>query len=97
MLIRQNQVAPRGDVFIQSIHNYNDLKRGAYHCDLVVAKRPGELDVIGGNVADAVSMAHIKLDAYSGPKLPPIPAECCHPFHFKAATYSGECCHPLKG
>ncbi|MEI6183730.1 MAG: hypothetical protein WCP25_10555, partial [Polynucleobacter sp.] len=35
--------------------------------------------------------------AYSGPKLPPIPAECCHPFHFKAATYSGECCHPLKG
>ena len=33
--------------------------------------------------------------AYSGPKLPPIPAECCHPFHFKAATESGEDCHPL--
>ena len=33
--------------------------------------------------------------AYSGPKLPPIPDECCHPFHFKAATDSGECCHPL--
>jgi len=61
--------APRGDVFIQSIHNYNDLKRGAYHCDLVVAKRPGELDVIGGNVADAVSMAHIKLDV-TGKVLP---------------------------
>ena len=54
--------APRGEAFIQSIHNYNDLKRGPYHCDLVVAKRPGELDVIGGNVMDAVSMAHIKLD-----------------------------------
>ena len=33
--------------------------------------------------------------AYSGSKLPPIPAECCHPFHFKAATESGEDCHPL--
>jgi hypothetical protein len=29
------------------------------------------------------------LDAYSGSKLPPIPDECCHPFHFKAATNSG--------
>ncbi|MGZ8186395.1 MAG: DUF2272 domain-containing protein [Methylobacter sp.] len=54
--------APRGDAFIQSIHNYNDLRRGAYHCDFVVAQRPGELDVIGGNVQDAVSLAHIKLD-----------------------------------
>jgi hypothetical protein len=54
--------APRGEAFIQSIHNYNDLRRGAYHCDLVVAQRPGELDVIGGNVLDAVSMTHIKLD-----------------------------------
>jgi hypothetical protein len=54
--------APRGEAFIQSIHNYNDLKRGAYHCDLVVAQRPGELDVIGGNVLDAVSLTHIKLD-----------------------------------
>lgn len=54
--------APRGEAFIQSIHNYTDLRRGAYHCDLVVAQRPGELDVIGGNVQDAVSLAHIKLD-----------------------------------
>ena len=54
--------APRGEAFIQSIQNYNDLRRGAYHCDLVVAQRPGELDVIGGNVMDAVSLAHIKLD-----------------------------------
>lgn len=61
--------APRGDVFIQAIHNYNELKRGPYHCDLVVAKRLDELDVIGGNVADAVSMAHIKLDG-TGKVLP---------------------------
>ncbi|WP_262964032.1 DUF2272 domain-containing protein [Methylobacter psychrophilus] len=54
--------APRGEEFIQSIHSYKDLKRGAYHCDLVVEKRLGELDVIGGNVLDAVSLAHIKLD-----------------------------------
>jgi hypothetical protein len=54
--------APRGEAFIQSIHNYNDLRRGPYHCDLVIAKRLGELDVIGGNVMDAVSLAHIKLD-----------------------------------
>ena len=27
--------------------------------------------------------------AYSGSKLPPIPDEYCHPFHFKAATDSG--------
>ena len=61
--------APRGDAFIQSIHTYKDLKRGAYHCDLVVAQRSGELDVIGGNVQDAVSLAHIKLDG-AGKVLP---------------------------
>ena len=55
--------APRGEAFIQSIHNYAELRRGAYHCDLVVAQRPEELDVIGGNVLDAVSLTHIKLDA----------------------------------
>jgi hypothetical protein len=54
--------APRGEVFIQSIHNYNDLRHGAYHCDLVIAKRAGELNVIGGNVQDAVTLDPIKLD-----------------------------------
>ena len=54
--------APRGEAFIQSIHSYSELRRGAYHCDLVVAQRPGELDVIGGNVQDTVGLAHIKLD-----------------------------------
>ena len=31
---------------------------------------------------------------YSGPRLPPIPVEGCHPFRLKAATHSGEGCHP---
>lgn len=61
--------APRGDAFSQSIHSYNDLRRGAYHCDLVVAQRSGVIDVIGGNVVDAVSLAHIKLDG-AGKVLP---------------------------
>lgn len=54
--------APRGEAFSRSIKSYNDHRRGAYHCDLVIAKRPGVIDVIGGNVIDAVSLAHIKLD-----------------------------------
>ena len=61
--------APRGEAFIRSIHSYNDLRRGAYHCDLVVAQRPGELEVIGGNVLDAVTLAHVKLDG-AGKVLP---------------------------
>ena len=54
--------APRGEAFIRSIHSYQDLRRGPYHCDFVLAQRPGELDVIGGNVLDAVSMTHVQLD-----------------------------------
>jgi len=43
---------------------------------------------------EAASIDKTELDqklqfAYSGSKLPPIPDECCHPFHFKAATDSG--------
>jgi hypothetical protein len=39
------------------------LRRGAYHCDLVVAQRPGELQTIGGNVADVVALARVPVDA----------------------------------
>lgn len=40
-------------------------RKGAYesHCDVVVAVRPGEADVIGGNVSDSVTMKRIPLDA----------------------------------
>ena len=40
---------------------------------------------------------HLALRAYSGPSLPPIPLQACHPFHSKAATDSGEACHPETG
>jgi spore germination cell wall hydrolase CwlJ-like protein len=33
------------------------------HTDIVVAKRPGEIDVIGGNVSDSVTMKTIKVNA----------------------------------
>ena len=29
------------------------------HCDIVVATSPGKLDVIGGNVDDAVTLKHV--------------------------------------
>jgi len=40
---------------------YDDLPAGRFpgHCDIVVAIRPGEIDVIGGNVDNAVAMKHI--------------------------------------
>ena len=47
------------------------------------------------SLGEVIHFEGIQEGAYSGPKLPPIPAECCHPFHFKAATESGEDCHPL--
>lgn len=41
--------------------SYNDLPADRFpgHCDIIVAIRPGELDVIGGNVDNAVAMRHI--------------------------------------
>lgn len=40
-------------------------KTGGYasHADIVVAKRPGEIDVIGGNVRDSVTKKTLALDA----------------------------------
>ena len=40
---------------------YDELPTGRFpaHCDIVVAIRPGELDVIGGNVDNAVAMKHV--------------------------------------
>jgi len=55
--------APRGEAFVAEVRSFEDLRRGAYHCDLVVERRAGELDVIGGNVLDAVSLTHVALDA----------------------------------
>jgi hypothetical protein len=33
------------------------------HCDIVVAVRPGEIDVIGGNVGDSVTLKTLKIDS----------------------------------
>jgi hypothetical protein len=40
---------------------YQDLPAGHFpgHCDIVVARRPNVLDVIGGNVDNSVSMKHV--------------------------------------
>src|ERR1700733_11188174 len=40
---------------------YQDLPAGHFpgHCDIVVAQHPGSLDVIGGNVDNAVVMKHV--------------------------------------
>jgi hypothetical protein len=42
---------------------YQDLPAGHFpgHCDIVVAQHPGSLDVIGGNVDNAVSMKHVAI------------------------------------
>jgi hypothetical protein len=42
---------------------FADLPAGRFtaHCDIVVASSPGGMDVIGGNVADAVTLKHVPL------------------------------------
>jgi hypothetical protein len=44
---------------------YEDLPAGHFpgHCDIVVAQNPGSLDVIGGNVDNAVSLKHVPIAA----------------------------------
>ena len=48
--------------FTQQIGGFADLRRGPYHCDLVVGAAPGWLEAIGGNVGDAVSMTRLPID-----------------------------------
>lgn len=55
--------APRGEAFVAEVRDVSSLRRGAYHCDLVVERRASELDAIGGNVGDAVSLTRVALDA----------------------------------
>ncbi len=44
---------------------YDDLPAGRFpaHCDIVVAAAPGMLEVIGGNVDDAVTLKHVPVTA----------------------------------
>ncbi|MGR9045878.1 MAG: DUF2272 domain-containing protein [Gammaproteobacteria bacterium] len=55
--------APRGETFMADVDSFERLRRGTFHCDLVVALHPGELELIGGNVLDAVSLTHVAIDA----------------------------------
>jgi len=43
--------------------DFTSLRRGPYHCDLVVAVRPEEVDAIGGNVGDVVALSPLPVDA----------------------------------
>ena len=63
---RPESYAPqRGDLICmsrgRSATRYDDLPTGRFasHCDIVVATRPGMLEVIGGNVDNSVSMKRI--------------------------------------
>lgn len=56
--------APREEGFMHEINTFTRLRRGPYHCDIVVDRRPNELDLIGGNVLDAVSLTHAALDVH---------------------------------
>lgn len=49
--------------FSQQVNGFSALKRGPYHCDLVVGREADRLEAIGGNVGDAVSMTWLPLAA----------------------------------
>ena len=51
--------APRGNQTV----TYDTTENYISHCDLVVAKRSNEIDIIGGNVSDSVTQKTLKLDA----------------------------------
>lgn len=60
--------APRaGDLVCVSrsgaVADFASLRRGPYHCDLVVTADPGTIEVVGGNVGDAVALARFEVDA----------------------------------
>lgn len=55
--------APRSEAFTRQVQAFKQLRRGPYHCDLVVSKANNELELIGGNVIDAVSMTRVTLDS----------------------------------
>ena len=46
----------------QSGVTYDTNENYISHCDLVVAKRTNEIDIIGGNVSDSVTQKTLKLD-----------------------------------
>ncbi|GAB4258555.1 MAG: hypothetical protein Kow0065_08310 [Methylomicrobium sp.] len=55
--------APRSENFTAQVRRFEQLRRGPYHCDLVVARARDRLEVIGGNVLDAVSLTRVELNS----------------------------------
>jgi hypothetical protein len=53
----KNMTAPRAAALFNSNSSYMS------HCDLVVAKRDNEIDVIGANVIDSVTLKTLRLDS----------------------------------
>lgn len=45
-----------------AVTDFASLRRGLYHCDLVVAAGAGGVEVVGGNVGDTVALARFDLD-----------------------------------
>ncbi|HVL55663.1 MAG TPA: DUF2272 domain-containing protein [Burkholderiaceae bacterium] len=46
------------------VEGFGQLRRGPYHCEIVVATQPGSIDTIGGNVGDVVAMTRLATDAH---------------------------------
>jgi hypothetical protein len=43
--------------------DFSQLRRGAYHCEVVVAASPDAIETIGGNVGDTVALTRLALDS----------------------------------
>ena len=49
--------------FAEEVNGFAHLRRGPYHCDLVVAETPDGIEAIGGNVSDTLSLVRLPVDA----------------------------------
>jgi len=49
--------------FAETVRDLATLRRGAHHCELVVAVEAGKLQTIGGNVQDTVARSEFDCDA----------------------------------
>jgi hypothetical protein len=53
---------PDGAVVAASIAGFAQLRRGLFHCELVVAAAAGAIETIGGNVGDTVALTRVPVD-----------------------------------
>jgi len=57
---RSSLAAPE---FAEEISDFTKLRRGPYHCDLVVGATSTEVEAIGGNIDDTVALERLPVDA----------------------------------